>query len=85
MSEHADALRAVNVQRAHDGGLRHGRCGRDLDYRGSLNGGRELAFYCQTCYEHVTLPQFVVARLLQVMAAGPDAPRAAHATVVRVA
>lgn len=72
-------LRTVTVQRAHDGGLRHARCGCGLEYRGSLSGGREFAFYCQTCYEHVTLPRFVVVGLLDPQGAESSRPRGAVA------
>jgi hypothetical protein len=54
----------VTVYRGRDGSLRHSRCGRGLRYMGARGGGRELDFYCQTCHEHVTLPQIVVSRLL---------------------
>jgi hypothetical protein len=54
----------VTVHRGFDGALHHSRCSRDLRYLGARGGGRELDFYCQTCHEHVTLPQIVVSRLL---------------------
>jgi hypothetical protein len=54
----------VTVHRAHDGSLGHTRCSRSLRYMGARGGGRELDFYCQTCHEHVTLPQLVVFRML---------------------
>ena len=73
-------LQTTTVQRSHDGGLRHARCGCALDYRGSLSGGRELAFYCQTCYEHVMLPQFIVARMLHARVSEPSRDRVSPAT-----
>lgn len=65
----------VTVHRGFDGALHHSRCSRDLRYLGARGGGRELDFYCQTCHEHVTLPQIVVSRLLTVDAV----PRPARA------
>jgi hypothetical protein len=55
----------VTVHRAHDGSLGHTRCSRSLRYLGARGGGRELDFYCQTCHEHVTLPQLIVVRMLE--------------------
>jgi hypothetical protein len=69
----------VTVHRGFDGSLHHTRCSRDLRYLGARGGGRELDFYCQTCHEHVTLPQIVVSRLLTVdTAPRPPRPRAAE-------
>jgi hypothetical protein len=55
----------VTVFRTHDGSLSHARCARTLGYLGARNGFLELDFYCQTCHEHVTLPQSVVSRMLE--------------------
>jgi hypothetical protein len=67
----------VTVHRGFDGTLHHSRCSRDLRYLGARGGGRELDFYCQTCHEHVTLPQIVVSRLLTDAVVPRPAPRAA--------
>lgn len=44
------------------GDLRHRRCGAVIGFLGRRQGV-ELDFYCLRCHEHISLPEYVLARI----------------------